>query len=162
MAEARFIRAFHYFNLVKRLGGVPLITEVQEYDDDLTALQVPRNKEDEIWDFIRTEMDDIADDLPEVRSENEKYRITRYAAYALKSRACLYAASIAKYGKLDNEHCVGVPPAKAISYWEAAADAAEKVINSGRYELYGYNVAAEQRTESFRQIFLMNRRLIKK
>lgn len=153
VAEARFIRAFHYFNLVKRLGGVPLITEVQEYDGDLTALQVPRNKEDEVWDFIRTEMDDIVDDLPETRSESEKYRITRYAAYALKSRACLYAASIAKYGKQDDEHCVGVPSTKAAMYWEAAADAAEEVINGGHYELYGYNVAAGQRTENFRQIF---------
>ena len=153
VAEARFIRAFHYFNLVKRLGGVPLITEVQEYDGDLTALQVPRNKEDEVWDFIRTEMDDIVDDLPEIRSESEKYRITRYAAYALKSRACLYAASIAKYGKQDDEHCVGVPSTKAAMYWEAAADAAEEVINSGHYELYGYNVAAGQRTENFHQIF---------
>ena len=32
--EVRFIRAFHYFTLVKRLGGVPLITEVQEYNED--------------------------------------------------------------------------------------------------------------------------------
>lgn len=153
VAEARFIRAFHYFNLVKRLGGVPLILEVQEYDGDLTALQIPRNKEDEIWDFIRTEMDDIVDELPETRDESEKYRITRYAAYALKSRACLYAASIAKYGKVDDEHCVGVPASKANMYWEAAADAAEKVINSGYYQLYGYDVADAQRTENFHQIF---------
>lgn len=156
VAEARFIRAFHYFNLVKRFGGVPLITEAQEYSsgDDITNLQVPRNKEDEIWNFIYTEMEEIKDMLPEERSEEEKYRITRYAAYALQSRACLYAASIAKYGTLNEDCCVGVPANKADFYWEAAVTAANKVINSnGKYELYGYDVEPESRTENFHQIF---------
>lgn len=51
IAEARFIRAFHYFNLVKRYGGVPIVTEVQQYTgpEDLYGLQVSRDKEQEVW-----------------------------------------------------------------------------------------------------------------
>ena len=53
LAESRFLRAMHYFTLVKRYGGVPLIDEPQQYDpNNLEALMVPRNKEVEIYDFI--------------------------------------------------------------------------------------------------------------
>lgn len=155
--EVRFIRAMHYFNLVKRLGGVPLITEVQEYTNasDLTKLQLPRNQEEEIWEFIRKECFEIADALPERREEKFRNRVTTYTAYALASRASLYAASIAKYGKLDQEHFVGVDPSKANYYWEQAAIAARKVTTSGKYELVGYNLStSEERTNSFRNFFL--------
>ena len=51
LAETRFIRAMHYFTLVKRYGGVPIISEPQEYDaNNLEALMVPRNKEVEVYD----------------------------------------------------------------------------------------------------------------
>src|SRR5690554_532433 len=52
-AEVRFLRAMHYFTLVKRYGGVPLITAPQVYDpSNLESLAVSRNKEVEIYDFI--------------------------------------------------------------------------------------------------------------
>ena len=129
IAEARFIRAFHYFNLVKRYGGVPIVTEVQQYTgpEDLYGLQVSRDKEQEVWDFILTELEESALELPETRESVERTRATRYAAYALQSRAALYAASIAKYGK---------------------------VINSGKYTLY--NQYAD-RVENFRNMFLEKR-----
>lgn len=155
--EVRFIRAMHYFTLVKRLGGVPLITTVQEYNDsdDLTKLQVPRNQEEEIWEFIRKECFEIADMLPETREDKYRNRVTKYTAYALASRASLYAASIAKYGKVDKGHCVGVDPAKADYYWEQAALAATKVTESGKYELVGYHLSTpEERTKSYRSFFL--------
>ena len=156
--EVRFLRAMHYFTLVKRLGGVPLITEVQEYDEntDLSTLQLPRNKEEEIWEFIRKECFEIGDNmLPATREPQYRNRVTKYAAYALASRACLYAASIAKYGTLDEAHCVGVSPAKADYYWEQAAIAANKVITDNVYELVGYNLStSEERVKSYRAFFL--------
>ena len=55
-AEVRFLRAMHYFTLVKRYGGVPLIKEPQEYNpSDLESLRVPRNTEKDIYDFIISE-----------------------------------------------------------------------------------------------------------
>ena len=64
LAESRFLRAMHYFTLVKRYGGVPLIDEPQQYDpNNLEALMVPRNKEVEIYDFIVKECQAAAQDL---------------------------------------------------------------------------------------------------
>jgi len=54
-AEASFIRAYTYFALAKRYGGVPLILSKQEYTSDVEALQVPRSTEKETWDFVIAE-----------------------------------------------------------------------------------------------------------
>ena len=87
----------HYFTLVKRYGGVPLIDEPQQYDpNNLEALMVPRNKEVEIYDFIVKECQEAAQDLPETREAEAKYRANRYVALSLCSRAALYAGSIAR------------------------------------------------------------------
>ena len=75
LAESRFLRAMHYFTLVKRYGGVPLINEPQEYDpNNLEALMVPRNKEVEIYDFIIKECQEAALELPDTRNSDAKYR----------------------------------------------------------------------------------------
>lgn len=60
-AEARFLRASYYFELVKRMGGVPLILKSMSYNvgDDVTKLQVPRSKESDIYDFVISEMEAI-------------------------------------------------------------------------------------------------------
>ncbi len=62
-AELRFIRAFNYFELVRRMGGVPLITEqlIYDYSGDASNLRQPRAKEHEVYDFIASEMDAIKD-----------------------------------------------------------------------------------------------------
>jgi hypothetical protein len=150
-AEIRFIRAYHYFLLVKRFGGVPLIREVQEYHPENTeAMEIPRSKEQEIWDFIAAEMDSIALILPEKRSAANRNKVSRYAAYALKSRAMLYAASIAKYGKPELNGLIGIN-ARPETYWEAAATAADSVIQAGFYSLYNQY---PDKTENYNRLFL--------
>ncbi|MGQ8338271.1 RagB/SusD family nutrient uptake outer membrane protein [Sunxiuqinia sp. A32] len=151
--EVRFIRAYHYFNMVKRYGGVPLITEVQVYENDesLSELQVERNKEKEIWDFISMELDNCADQLPAARNEQNRARATKWAALALKSRAMLYAASIAKYGTVQLNGLVGVDASAADDYWEQALLAAESIINEGSYHLYN---KFTDKSENYYQLFL--------
>ena len=51
-AEVRFLRAFCYFEMVKRYGGVPLVLSVQDINDG-DKLFVSRNKEDEVYDFTK-------------------------------------------------------------------------------------------------------------
>src|SRR6185436_19898406 len=60
-AELRFIRAYNYFEMVKRMGGVPLVTKqlIYDFSGDPTPLQLPRAKESEVYDFIASEMDAI-------------------------------------------------------------------------------------------------------
>lgn len=135
-AEARFLRAFMYFELVKRYGGVPLITIPQSPDLPYDELYVSRNSEKEIYDFIATEMDDIFESLPDVIDKNEYGRATRWAAMALKSRAMLYAGSIAKYGSVQIDGMVGIPAGEANSYFQKAYDAANLVITTGPHSLF--------------------------
>lgn len=103
MAEARFVRAFMYFDLVRRYGDVPLILEVQGFDN-LEELKVPRDDKQKIYDFIETELVAIGKILPqaETLSPAELGRATQEAAWALNGRAMLFAgryAESAKYSK---------------------------------------------------------------
>lgn len=154
IAEARFIRAFHYFQLVKRYGGVPLVTSVQQYafGEDPRSLFVKRNTEKDIFDFISAELDTIVTILPESYPTADRNRINKYVAYALKSRAMLYAASIAKYGQLQLDGLVGIPAADAQQYWESSRDAAQAIITSGRYQLMDEGA---DKSLNFQNIFLV-------
>ena len=87
--EVRFLRAYFYFELIKRYGGVPVITRPVEIGDSF-----PRNTLDSCVNFIVKECDDIALGLPIKYTEQENLgRATRGAVLALKSRVLLYAAS---------------------------------------------------------------------
>ena len=128
----------------------------KKYDGgDVKTLQLPRNKEYEIYDFIKDECQAIQSMLPESREGEDLYRATRYAAYALECRAMLYAASEAKYGNVDLNGLIGIPAEKAEGYWKAAKAAAEKIINSGKYALY---TAKTDKAENFQYLFLRRER----
>jgi len=144
MAEARFLRANYYFEMVKRMGGVPLITHSLVYDPskgDVSSVQYPRAKESEIYDFVISEAEAIKNTLP--ADPNEKSRATKAAALAMESRAALYAGSIAKYGANTPQVSlpggeVGISQALANGYYTIALRAAEEIINgtAGAYQLY--------------------------
>jgi hypothetical protein len=144
LAEGRFLRANFYFEMVKRMGGVPLILQPLVYDlkGDPTYLQYPRAKESDIYDFVISEAEAIKNDLP--TDVNTKSRVTKAAALAMEARAALYAASIAKYGALRTPQVslpggeVGIDAGKANSYYQTALSAAQEIINgsAGGYKLY--------------------------
>jgi hypothetical protein len=98
VAEARFLRAFIYFSMVKRYGGVPLITSVAQLDSPNKVLYPKRNSEKEIYDFVISETADIAEPLA---ATTEYGRPTKWAALALQCRAALYAGSIAQFGQVQ-------------------------------------------------------------
>lgn len=156
LAEGRFIRANIYFELVKRMGGVPIITESMTYDfsGDPSYLRKPRNKEVEVYDFIIKELDAIKADLP--NDANTKSRASQGLVLAMKSRVCLYAASIAKYGATTPTVSlpggeVGIPAGLAAGYYQKALTAAEELINGGKYSLYKKK---ENLSENFANLFI--------
>lgn len=120
--EMKFIRAWSYFDLISRYGGVPLITKVYTLAD--ADYMTPRNTYDQCMTFIVDELDAAAALLPTEYTGNDVGRITKGAALALKSRALLYAAS-----PLNN-------PSNDQGKWIAAADAAKDVVDLGIYSLY--------------------------
>ena len=135
-AECRFIRAYYYFDLVKKYGGMPLITEVQVFEDNLEELQVERNKEDDVYEFILSELNAAIVDLPEEWNANNENRATKSVAQALKSRAMLYAGSIAKYSSVQLDGLIGIPAEKAEKYYTESLAASTSIIESNKFALY--------------------------
>ncbi len=152
LAEVRFIRAMHYFSLVKRYGGIPIIDAPQEYSGgNIEVLQVPRNKEVEVYNFIVKECQEAALDLPAGRDATGKYRANKYAALALCSRAALYAGSIAKYGTVELQGLVGIPASEAKRFFEASYNASKEIIQSNVYQLY--NKKPDNKIQNFSDLF---------
>ncbi len=116
--ELRFLRAYFYFELLKTYGSVPLVTTTLTNEQ---ANSVQCASVDAIVKFIVDEVDEIAPYLPvsyitEVGAEVG--RATKVAAYALKARTLLYAAS-----PLFN-------PANDKSKWEEAAYASKFILDN--------------------------------
>ena len=149
MGEAHFIRAYCYFAMVKRYGGVPILREPQEYVGDIESLKVPRDTEKACYDFIAEDLDKAFRLLPDNEEILGKGRATKYAALALKSRAMLYAGSIARYGTVDLNGLVGIDKALANDYFELAYKAVKELEKSKKFSLYRKNS-----DKNFAELFL--------
>lgn len=121
-AQALFLRAYRYFELVKRYGGVPLILSVQDRD----KAEVPREKTLVCINQIVTDLGDAATVLPASWGSADAGRITRGAALAMKGRVLMFYAS--KQFNRNNDK----------SRWQTAYDAnfaARKQLEEDDYGL---------------------------
>ena len=109
-AEVRFLRAFNYARKMMFFGGVPIVTKVLAYGEENAY---PRNTEKEVTDFVLSELDTVAAELPVTREDADYGRATRGAALALKARVALFAGD-----------------------YSTAEKAAKAVIDLGVYGLY--------------------------
>ena len=132
--EVRFLRAYYYFELIKRYGGVPLLTHSVDLEGDMVSIK--RNTLDECIQFIVDECDAITNDdgLKITYNSIDLGRATRGAALALKSRVLLYAAS--DLWNMPEKWAPGYANKEYISVtgdrtekWKAAAKAAKAVID---------------------------------
>lgn len=123
--EVRFLKAFYYFELIKRYGGVPLVKHSLTLNDNL---KIPRSDFDSCVNYIVAECDAVKDkvqiDWVKAGKSTEHGRVTKGVVLALKSKVLLYAAS-----KLYNEN-------NEISKWRKAAAAAKELIDLNQYSLY--------------------------
>lgn len=149
VAEVRYLRAHMYWEMVKRFGGVPIITEAQDLDAPIEELNVARNSEQEVYDFVANEMDAIVNVLPE---QSEAGRVNKFTALALKSRAMLYAASVAEFGQVQMNGLLGIPAGEANDYWQASYDASQAIIQSGYFGLY--NKLPNNPAQNFQDLFV--------
>lgn len=151
-AEGRFLRAYVYMQLAKNMGGVPLITRsytLVEGNNDPEYYRKPRNTEADTYLFICAECDSIKNDLDVRSGENVvKNRASYGAALALKSRAALYAASIARYTPKRTDLVLqtagweaGIPAEQANDFYELALEASEELILAEKpiYKLFNSN-----------------------
>lgn len=148
-ARARWGRAMCYFALVKRYGGVPLITKVQWISDPIEELYPKRTSEKEIYDFIINESTEIFDYLPDTELSGLP---SKWAALAMKSRAALFAASLAQYGEVQLDGILGISKSEASKYWQICYDASDELIRSGQFALY--NRYPDDKVKNFQQLFI--------
>ena len=122
LGEAYFLRAFFYFELIKRWGGVPIIDHTLVLNQD--NLDLPRDTYEKCVEFIENDCKTAAGLLPLKYADADNGRASKGAALALRSRTLLYAAR-----QLHN-------PTNDIAKWEKAAKAAKDVIDLKLYTLY--------------------------
>lgn len=142
-AEARFLRAYYYWLLIRKYGPVPLIPEEGiDYTKDYQDIAMPRNTYDECVDFITKELALAARDLPLERTNREKVKPTKGAALAARAKVYLYAASPEFNGNTDFADLVDNTGKQLISQtyneekWARAAAAAKEVMDLGVYRLF--------------------------
>ena len=139
-SEARFLRAWYYAMMLEHYGGVPLIGDtIYASPDNIT---IKRSSFAACVNYILSECDSAAVNLPVTWSGANYGRATSAACLALKSRVLLFAASplfnnggTAKgmAGGLDS---IVAYPDSDPNRWQLAANAAEAVIALGDYSLY--------------------------
>lgn len=123
--EARFFRAYYYYQLVTRFGGVPLMTKT--LDMDSPELTQERADKSEVWKLIFEDLEFAANHIP-VKSQMKADigRITQGAAYAFWARAALYAGTHYKFHENSGYE----------SYLQMAIRAAKAVMDSHEYSLF--------------------------
>ena len=84
IAEARFIRAYAYYNVIDAFGKAPLVTSSK------ADLKPAQNTRAELFNFVETELKDLEGKLKPART-NEYGRVDQVAAQALLSRLYLNA-----------------------------------------------------------------------
>lgn len=126
LAEARFFRAWGYFNLLQRYGGVPLVTKT--LTDDSPELSAASASRDEILNLIISDLDFASTKLPTPTALGtaDYGRIANTAALAFKARVALFEGTRSKFHKYGD-------PKK---YLNMAFAAAKAVIDSKQHALY--------------------------
>ena len=127
-AICRFFRAYFYFDKVKRFGDVPWVDHELQSDDPL--LYAPRDSRENIMSHMIEDIDYAYENLPASYSSGHNYRVTKWAALALKSRFCLYEGTFRKY------HGLSLDGHDANFYLQQSADASLKLMRESPHKLY--------------------------
>ncbi len=129
--EARIIRAYAYFNLVRCFGRVPLIDRTMTSEE---LASVEQSSVEDIYKFIYADLDYAIENVPASYYASWSGRFTKYTAMALKAKAALYRKD-----------------------WEECAKQCDAVIASGRFSLLPsfrevFSVEGENSKESLMEV----------
>jgi starch-binding outer membrane protein, SusD/RagB family len=170
MGQAYFMRAFTFYAMAKRFGGIPLVTKVIQYPADKSELEVPRSSEEETWDQILNDFDE-ASSLLSLQSQQKGYA-NKYVALAYKAEAMLYAGSVAKYNETVSGRLTGMGVKTGVrvtgfaedkwqtasaKYFKEAYRAARTVMTEGGYALYKKKWAANNPESQYQNMVEMFR-----
>lgn len=132
--EAYFFRAWFYFELLKKYGGVSWVSSLLNLNDESTF--IARNTREEVADSILHDLD-IAIGLLKTQANSQGMRIHRDVALAFKSRVALYEGTWQKYHKAlgDEFFTKGITEEKIKGYLTQAQQAADEIIKSKRWAI---------------------------
>lgn len=148
IGQAYFVRAYSFYQMARRFGGIPLTLQEAQYPAESEALEIPRSTEEATWDQILADFD-MAAELMQPTSLHRGYA-NKYVALAFKAEAMNYAGCVAKYnddvngtmtgfGSKTGVRVMGFDPetskAASAKYFAEAYKAASEVINSGLFSL---------------------------
>src|SRR4030042_5780563 len=108
IAEAKFMRAFHYFHLVRVFGGVPLVIQIPVGPEGMI-----RATAEQTWNQIVKDLKDAIDDVPATVPSSEYGRATKWAAKGLLAKTCMY-----------------------MEKWTECKSLTDDIINNGPFNLY--------------------------
>jgi starch-binding outer membrane protein, SusD/RagB family len=157
LGEAYFCRAYMYYAMVRSFGGVPIVKVPDTYLNysDFKELEIPRNTEKEVVDFIASDLDSAM--LLMGANEVEACRANKFIAANLKARVMLFAACEARNGQVQLNGLVGIPASDSKAYYKKAYSAAQFAVNNGgKYKLYRrYDDGTYMgKVKNFEQIFV--------
>ena len=135
-AEAYFIRAFDYVNLMRSYGGLVLVDQPFELGEDF--LSINRSSLDATLDFIIADLDKAIAGLP-TKDEMEQGRATKGAAAALKSRLLSWSTGELMHGSYSSDPLVSFQSHSRESILTLAQTIAKEIMdgNYGDYSLTG-------------------------
>ena len=116
LGQAYFFRAWNYFEIIRRWGGMFKFDKVFLSDDDM---DFPRLSYHESTDWLVSDLELAYQLLPEKWGASEKGRVTKAAALALKSMALLYSASPSMCPELNYNYDLEICKKAATAAWEA-------------------------------------------
>lgn len=173
VGQGYFVRAFVFYQMARRYGGIPLVKSQIAYNPDMPdEMEVSRASEEETWDQICSDFSTAAELLPEESTVHGS--ANRYAALAYKAEAMLYAGSVAKYnetvpgrltgvGSKTGVRVIGFEPGKSAElsrkWFSQSYEAAREVMQSNRYSLYRNSWKPDDRQAQYQNMVDMWRDL---
>lgn len=146
VAEAKFFRAYLYFELLQIYGNAILVTRPLDLDSE--ELKKERDDRSLVADQIIIDLQEAAKELPETATEEG--RLTSYAAYAMLSRVALYEGTWQKFHANGSEATSNTE--RSAYLLEMAKNAANEVMNGGKYQLFRNEALGD---ESYRYMFIL-------
>lgn len=152
-AEAKFLKAYFHFNLIRKWGPIPIVRESLPIDADVEQVRVYRDPIDDCFDYVIELLDEAIPDLPQVNPSVDEYgRTNQVIAASLKARVSVYAASPLFNNNVDQAPLVDArgiqlfpqdkSEAEQQKRWEDAVVACKEAINLAKLaniQLYEYD-----------------------
>lgn len=139
---AKFFRAYFYYGMVKKYGPVPYFNKTLAPNDE--DIYKGRDSRTLVMDSVLADLNYACNNINDTKDASAS-RITRSVALAFKSRVCLFEGTFRKYHTEKIELGSGIPDlnsdlSSTAAFWfQEAADAATKLMASGKYKIYNTN-----------------------